>query len=343
MIDARTLRTTAEPFFSHGTARLRFHPTQHLSIVAASPQGALSILDARGGMSEPKEVFVNVDADNGGALSCLDVSSSGQFLVAGDAAGQLHVCVEAETELHDAKANTYSVETVFADEIEQLPPRGLHEPIGDIPLPITDNPEEPLASEWPAKFVGKKGVRTVDADAHLATIEGLKHPNTIAVGSVSGARYPNSINRPRNLALPRVRRKRDPKKQSMTEDNMEPPPPPPEPWGRYRHVRVKLGKFGLHDDFSFEESNETHWLCALDNTVPNCYCNAALIALHQLPWVRVHCLSSLSPNQARAPPPPRPALSPVCSTSTSAAPARRPLPSPVASLRSPTSSASSST
>lgn len=60
---------------------------------------------------------------------------------------------------------------------------------------------------------------------------------------------------------------------------------------------VPLGKFGLADDFSFGEHNATSALCALDNTVPNCYCNAALIMLHQLPWLRVHCLGSLASSQ----------------------------------------------
>ena len=36
---------------------------------------------------------------------------------------------------------------------------------------------------------------------------------------------------------------------------------------------------------------------ALDNTVPNCYCNVALLMLYQLPWLRVHCLGSLMKSQ----------------------------------------------
>ena len=62
-------------------------------------------------------------------------------------------------------------------------------------------------------------------------------------------------------------------------------------------LQVPIGKFGLADDFSFAEHNETSTLCALDNTVPNCYCNVALIMLYLLPWLRVHCLSSLMRSQ----------------------------------------------
>ena len=35
----------------------------------------------------------------------------------------------------------------------------------------------------------------------------------------------------------------------------------------------------------------------LDNSMPNAYCNVALVMLYQLPWVRVHCLASLMRSQ----------------------------------------------
>ena len=71
---------------------------------------------------------------------------------------------------------------------------------------------------------------------------------------------------------------------------------PPE----YSHLRkmvVQIGKFGHADDFSFEEHNQTSELCALDNTVPNCYCNVILLTLHLMPWARVYCLGSLMRSQ----------------------------------------------
>ena len=64
-----------------------------------------------------------------------------------------------------------------------------------------------------------------------------------------------------------------------------------------RRRKVPLGKFGVDEDFSFAEHNETQRLTALDNSVPNAYCNVALAMLHMLPWVRVHCLSSLMRSQ----------------------------------------------
>jgi hypothetical protein len=60
---------------------------------------------------------------------------------------------------------------------------------------------------------------------------------------------------------------------------------------------VPLGKFGVDEDFRFDEHNATTALTALDNSMPNAYCNVVLLMLYMLPWLRVHCLNSLMRSQ----------------------------------------------
>eukprot|EP00965_Chrysotila_dentata_P068597 2266976-Pleurochrysis_carterae.AAC.1 len=71
----------------------------------------------------------------------------------------------------------------------------------------------------------------------------------------------------------------------------------PSEFSRFKRMHVQLGKFGLADDFSFEEHNSTSRLCTLDPSVPNCYVNPLLLMLALLPWVEAHCLSRLSRSQ----------------------------------------------
>ena len=48
-----------------------------------------------------------------------------------------------------------------------------------------------------------------------------------------------------------------------------------------RRQKVPLGKFGVDEDFTFEEHNVTSALTALDNSMPNGYCNVALVMLYR--------------------------------------------------------------
>ena len=172
-------------------------------------------------------------------------------------------------------------------------------PVGTLPLPILPNPEPGFerCSAWPAKHIGKRGERTVDPEAYLKTLN-LPLPTYVAIGSVSAVVYRNSVQRPPHLCLPKVGRVRpNAGAGAEGEDEEAGRIEIPEPYSYLGRNVVPLGKFGLAEDFSFETHNETDGLTALDNTVPNCYCNVVLVILYELPWTRAHCLSSLTRSQ----------------------------------------------
>ena len=151
--------------------------------------------------------------------------------------------------------------------------------------------------------MGKRGARLVEPERHLQTLQ-LPPPNHVAYGSVSAGYYRNTVQRIPNLRLPAYSRlaQRTHKHQAAGADCPEADEDEsdrvlPAVYERLRRRKVPLGKFGVEEDFSFAEHNETAALPALDNSVPNAYCNVALLMLYLLPWLRVHCLSSLMRSQ----------------------------------------------
>ena len=159
------------------------------------------------------------------------------------------------------------------------------------------DPNVERASAWPANLIGKRGRRTDDPELYIRRDLELAIGSYISFGSVSASVYRNTANRPPNARLPTLERV-GPGYRGAGDDaedvcHIEIP-------RQYAHLRrmvVPLGKFGLADDFSFADHNLSTALTALDNTVPNCYCNVVLLMLYELPWIRAHCLSSLSRSQ----------------------------------------------
>ena len=165
--------------------------------------------------------------------------------------------------------------------------------MGHVPLPPHED-GEPLLSTWPVHVLGKKGEARVDAEAYVRASH-LAAPNQIAYGSISVQFHPNAINRHRNEVLPLLPKAGPRGGGGGDEEEEEPGRDMPERFARYRRLTVKLGKFGLHEDFSFTDFNQTTVLATLDNTVPNSYCNPLLLVLYLLPWTSAAPPRTLQP------------------------------------------------
>ena len=313
-LDLRTMLPTAEIFFGQGAMRVKwFFDQAGPKVLAAAASGEMHLLEARGGMAAPSSLMISTG--EGEQLCSLDVSATAQLLCAGRTSGCISICALSAIPVESLQANPYAqhpepAEPADADQVPYMP---LESPVGTMRLPPTpemgmgETPAVTLASSWPPHLLGRRGSRTVDPEGYLRALAAEHNlpASYIAFGSVSCEMYRNTIQRPPNLALPPYRRPAAPASAGTAaaqhggapDDTDENARQLPAAFAALRRPKVPLGKFGLADDFSFSEHNQSEHLCALDNTVPNCYCNVALLMLYQLPWLRVHCLGSLMKSQ----------------------------------------------
>ena len=291
-------RAGANLHFAPGAARLAWHPAEHSSVIVASPGGALQQLDARGHFTAPEQLLIEPLAEGGGQLLSFAVSSTAQLIACGDSAGSIHVCAATQVPVEELQVNQFSQPSELPDFDEELPEQlggtpAWEEPVGRVPLPPHMD-DEPLASAWPAPTLGRRGEARLSGEAFVRQAE-LPPPNHIAYGSISVQFHPNAIGRKRNELMPVL--PRSGRNRRHDDDDEEGGREMPERFARYRRLKIKLGKFGMHEDFSFTDFNQTSELATLDNTVPNAYCNPLMLVLYLLPWTRAYCLGSLSQSQ----------------------------------------------
>jgi hypothetical protein len=294
-LDVRSMRTSAEVYCADGAVSMRwFFGAGNPQILAASASGRLQLLDAHGTMSASTETELTI-CESGEQICAIDVSATSQLLAVGGSNGSLCICAQEEVPVEQLQSNPYATQPDLPDPYDELPHLPLDGPIGTIPLPTMDKATG-HASSWPAQLLGKRGARCVDPESHLKSLS-LPPPSHVAIGSVPAAYFRNTANRQANLRLPGYSRASMlAESEAAAGDDKEAERTLPEQYTPLKRKTVPLGKFGLAEDFSFEEHNATTALTALDNTVPNWYCNVVLLMLYELPWLRVHCLSSLMKN-----------------------------------------------
>ena len=291
-------RAGANLHFAPGAARLAWHPAEHSSVIVASPGGALQQLDARGHFTAPEQLLIEPLAEGGAQLLSFAVSSTAQLIACGDSEGSIHICAATEVPVEELQVNQFSQHSELPDFDEELPEQlggtpAWEEPVGRVPLPPHMD-DEPLASAWPAPTLGRRGEARLSGEAFVRQSE-LPPPNQIAYGSISVQFHPNAIGRKRNELMPVLPRRGGHRRHDEEEE--EGGREMPDRFARYRRLKIKLGKFGLHEDFCFTDFNQTNELATLDNTVPNAYCNPLLLVLYLLPWTRAYCLGALSQSQ----------------------------------------------
>ena len=288
--------------FAPGTAQLRWHPTMSNTVIAASPEGLLQTLDAVAYKGAPSQLRIEAVAEDGAQVCSLAVAPTAQLVAIGDSHGSLHIGAATEKNLADEQeapmVNQYSQPTELPEpDDDDLPEVDWDAPVGHLPLmaALEGEPLASYASYWKNAQLGRKNELRVDAAAFVRA-SALPPPQQIAFGSVSVQFYPNSLNRRRNQQLPLVAHPSGAYGASGAGEEDE-ERPIPERFSRFRRMKVQLGKFGLHEDFSFQSFNQSAVLATLDNTVPNAYCNSLLLVLYLLPWTRAHCLGALSESQ----------------------------------------------
>ena len=173
--DIRSARVGANIFFEPGAAKLRFHPAVPSSVIAASAEGELRVLDSSGAMTAPSTLTLGGVLERGAQLCALTISSTGQLLAAADSSGALDICGTASLPAEELQVNALSQPTESADLAEPVVPLSWESPVGGIPLFEEEEEVTPaaLASDWPSKLLAKRGARTLEPEELLRS---LPHP-----------------------------------------------------------------------------------------------------------------------------------------------------------------------
>ncbi|EOD31589.1 hypothetical protein EMIHUDRAFT_231780 [Emiliania huxleyi CCMP1516] len=140
------------------------------------------------GMTAPSEVATGA-AHRGGQLCALSLSSSGLLVAASDSTGCIDVCAPTE--------QTQIAVNFSPEPADPLPFLAWGEPPSALGL-LPDPPpyaDAPLASDWPAKQLGKRGTRYAEPEVLLATIRSLAPKQHVSFGAVPAIYIPNTETR----------------------------------------------------------------------------------------------------------------------------------------------------
>ena len=302
--DLRSLRQFSEIHYEFGAAQVCWHGDGTSHLLAVSPLGQLSVLDARGdnGSGVLSRLSLASESREGSEICSLALSSTNMFAAAGDSLGFIDVCTfdESSSDLMSTKTvNSHSQPSLFADPAPDLPSLRWSDSVGLMNEYEAIEPGHVPASDWNAKWLGRPGRRQQSAEQVLSGLQ-LPSQQIISLGSVQAVYYPNVTNRLSNVALPSVVANGSKKETDEFQDGVDEDALREEvsaEFQHYKHIPVQLGKFGVADDSLFEKHNTSNFLCTLDGTVNDGYVNPLLLSLFCLPWVQAHLMASLSRSQ----------------------------------------------
>lgn len=276
--DLRTLRALPPLQIAIDPLMLKFVPAFTSRVAVVSQNGQFQLHEPGGLVTQSSMMVYQVNT-HGALCSTFDISSTCQFIVFGDAGGNMHLW--GDTQEKEIAYNVYSQQTEFAPPIPHLPPLPIDDysvPLSSFPLPMSNGA---LFSDWPEQNMVFGDRRTPAIDPEILRTMVVRH-------SIGYA--PNPGTRKRNqVAYPSVR---DPTVIVAEEENTVPDSPmnrDDDPGSiiskHYRRVEIKYSKLGV-EDFDFKHYNRTSF-AGLETHIPNAYCNAMLQLLYFVEPVRV--------------------------------------------------------
>lgn len=283
VFDVRTLRPLNTSLrFGPGAFKVKFLPRFSSTFAVVSRGGHLQLMEAEAHLAEVN--FYQVQT--GGAVSCMEVSSSGESMVFGDSEGLLHQWADRQ----DMHLNSYSEPTPFVELQQPLPfPVEMHDSLAKV---IPHFSESMPLSHWDPQLLIRKPNIVPCLDSRL--IPDLKWTDFIGAAPNPGAGFKRnhqpSIDK---FCDKSIKDKKKPGVQtrrvfeflsSPLRRKMQVPRP-------YARVNIKIPKMGLAS-FDFSAFNKTRFT-GLDNLLPNAYCNSILQVLYFIPALRAHMTNHL--------------------------------------------------
>ena len=262
--------------------QLRFLPALSSRIAVLSSMGQVQLVDTAALSAPQISIFQVAMPMEGCSTLSMDISPSNQCLAFGDSTNSLHLY----SSVPDPVLNPFARDTEFADQVEQLPPMDIDDPLAiysSIPRPNLPPGQNQYASDyWPDRFNKPVFRPTPEIDAEI--LRTMK-----VVGTIGYAR--NVTNAKRNqVRYPNVKtkesRERDGHERGMDKEGSAEQTNVPK---AYRKVAIKLSKLGS-DDFDFDRYNRTGF-CGLEASLPNSYCNAMLQILYYTEKLRILMLN----------------------------------------------------
>ncbi|KAG8769786.1 poly(A)-specific ribonuclease [Ceratobasidium sp. 428] len=283
VFDARTLRPLPPVPFADLPSFIRTHPKKPSTIVIASSQGFINVID----IAQPTGTADFNQLQMTSYLTSAAISPGGDYLAFGDGEGFVHLLSSAPEE-ETVPFNGYEGEPgIWAHEPSELPEIDWtpNTPLSSVGLPYYKTPL--LSSQISLKV--PSGIQPFPPPAKIPpkVLETMR-----TVDFVGYAPLPKDLTGRRNLAPTvhvesgRFRSTRTTRKASdvdgvaeqIADVSVSDIPKP------YRRVEIMYSKFGV-EDFDFAYYNKTTY-SGLETHIVNSYTNALLQALHHVHPVR---------------------------------------------------------
>ncbi|KAF5324935.1 hypothetical protein D9611_004584 [Ephemerocybe angulata] len=287
--DLRTMRALPPIPFSSGPAFIHVLPKRTSSIVVASMQGLVNIVDA----SDPaaaERIPDGFQLDVTTYVTSLAVSPTGAYIAAGDAEGVVHILSQS-TDESPLPFNGFDGQPIpWVGPAEPLPEIGWtpSTPLNSIGMPYYDSP---LFSAW-SPPVSSAPYFPPPARIPPQVSASMKMNDNIAY-----APLPKELRGRRNLVpvgpkkdTARFRSGKPRKEDESDRPTLEPTEVPPV----YRRVEIEYSKFGV-EDFDFGFYNQTQY-SGLETHILNSYTNSLVQSLHYIHPIRQLAKSHITTN-----------------------------------------------
>ncbi|KAA1471282.1 PAB-dependent poly-A-specific ribonuclease subunit PAN2 [Dentipellis sp. KUC8613] len=289
LYDMRTMRPLPPVPFPAGPAFINVLPRRSSSIVVASHEGLVNIVDT----SNPTNAteFYQLDTTS---INSAAVSPTGAYLAFGDSDGLVHLLTAADEE-GMLPFNGFEGQPVeWANTPEPLPEIEWTDrtPLSSIGLPYYSSM---LLSSWTPQFEPSPLYSNVPAKIPPQVLSTMKYNDNIAYATL-----PRELKGRRNMVttLPRkdqgrFRSGRFRQPDESMDTTFEPNEVPP----RYRQVEIEYSKFGV-EDFDFGFYNRTEF-SGLETHILNSYTNPLVQVMHYITPIRRLARSHITTNCPR--------------------------------------------
>ncbi|KAF8628478.1 hypothetical protein AX15_003989 [Amanita polypyramis BW_CC] len=290
--DMRTMRPLQPIPFSSGPTFIQLLPKRSSSVVVASNQGLINIVDA----SNPSSSSEFHQLDVASYITSAAVSPTGTYMAFGDADGGIHLLTQAEDD-GTIRFNGFDGHPI---ELANTPsPLPVIEWNGNTPLNSIGIPhyDSKLLSAWSPLFTSGMAEHLPSPKIPLQVLNTMKYNEGIAYAAL-----PRELRGRRNV-VSYSRKKVNGRFRSGKTQPVEPELDAPifddanvVP-RHYRRVEIEYSKFGV-EDFDFGFYNQTEY-SGLETHILNSYTNAVLQVMHHSRPIRQVAKSHITTNCPR--------------------------------------------
>ncbi|CAK5279336.1 unnamed protein product [Mycena citricolor] len=269
--DMRTMRALTPIPFSSTPAFLSLVPKRSSSILVASNQGLINIVDVLSNASE----FYQLDISS--YLTSLAVSPTGAYIASGDGEGMVHILSQVDEEGtvpfngFDGQPVEWADPPTALPEIEWLPST----PLNTIGMPYYDSP---LLSSWSPLFTSGHVNYPAPPKIPMQVLSTMKLNDNVAYAAL-----PKDLKGRRNMVSTTRNKKGRFRSGKSRANESDLDTPAWESGGSatpriYRKVEIEYSKFGV-EDFDFGFYNKTEF-SGLETHILNSYTNALVQVMH---------------------------------------------------------------